>query len=297
MSYKLLEETVSSISKHHFPIVGVIKTTNKCELLGTCSMLKLDNRYFLISASHVMHLKEKILNNELWLWNFMNQHKYVITEDIIYIPNENVPNWNDIAIIEIDYKYYNIPEECFIQLPRLFYNLKTIKDNKYIITGYPSSQNKKRLNPARLKLPKLFAFFTDKSKKSNINGYEELATIICLDYNNQNLIEKGNKLPKPNGMSGGGVWLLSDKSEFNPRLMAIPVYYDINNKVVNAVKIDLVLSTIKGFFKNTILDKIDLPIDINVEKGIVSIPHDLINDAFTDIVRDEIVNIYFDDEK
>lgn len=297
MNYKLLEETFSLISQYHFPIVGVIKTTNKCELLGTCTMLKLGDKYFLISASHVMHLKEKILNNELWLWNFINQHKYVITEDIIYTPGEDIPNWIDIAIIKIDHKYYNIPEECFIQLPRLFYNLKTTKDNKYIITGYPSSKNKKRLNPARLKLPKLFAFFTDKCKKSNIKGYEELATIICLDYNNHNLIEKGNKLPKPNGMSGGGVWLLSDKSEFNPQLMAIPIRYDINNKVVNAVKIDFVLSIIKGFFKNTILDNIDLLIDINEEKGIISIPHDLINNSFTDIVRDEITNIYFDDEK
>ena len=46
-------------------------------------------------------------------------------------------------------------------------------------------------------------------------------------------------------MSGGGVWLLSDKNEFNPLLMAIPIRYDINNKVVNAVKIDFVLAIIK----------------------------------------------------
>ena len=57
MHYKLLEEISSFISKYHFPIVGVIKTTNKCELLGTCTMLKLGDQYFLISASHVMHLK------------------------------------------------------------------------------------------------------------------------------------------------------------------------------------------------------------------------------------------------
>lgn len=293
---KFLEEISSMISKYHFPIIGVIKKTNKCELLGTCTMLNLGGRYFLISAGHVMHLKEKILNNELWLWNFTNHNKYVITEDIIYNPSENIDHWNDIAIVEIDRQYYSIPEECFIPLPRIFYNLKTIENNKYIIIGYPSSQNKKRLYPRRLKLPKIFAFFTNKCKDNNIKGYGELATLICLEYNNKILEDDGKNLPKPNGMSGGGVWILSETSEYNPRLMAIPVSYNIKKKVVNALKMDLILSLIKGFFKNTILDKIDLRILTDEQKGTIEIPYNLLNESFSEIIRDKIVDIYFNED-
>jgi hypothetical protein len=62
-------------------------------------MTKLFVYGFALEKYKLYDLKEKILNNELWLWNFINQHKYVITEDIIYTPGEDIPNWIDIAII------------------------------------------------------------------------------------------------------------------------------------------------------------------------------------------------------
>ena len=85
---------------------------------------------------------------------------------------------------------------------------------------------------------------------------------MCLDYRSE-LVGRGSKLPKETGMSGGGVWLLSNISEDNPRLVSISVA--CRNNMVISIKMAFVLSIIKAFFSGTILDQLSLDVSIKRE--------------------------------
>ena len=72
-------------------------------------------------------------------------------------------------------------------------------------------------------------------------------------------VEDGKSLPKPQGISGGGVWLLSETSSLNPRFGGVVVAYNKLEKCVIAVKSAQVLALMKIFFPDI---DIDLPSSI-----------------------------------
>jgi hypothetical protein len=189
------------------------------------------------------------------LWNHADGIKTTINEDIVCIPYENVDHNVDVAIIEIRISEYpNLNPKQAIKLTNVSMSLDVIEDSLgFFVTGYPSSKNKHAGNVT--KKPKMVLVAT--------SGHDskDHPTIIELDYYNEMLAEKGTALPKPQGMSGGGVWKITDKDK-SLKLIALSVACLTKEKKVVAVKIGLVLSMIKFYFPNTILDSLDLPIKI-----------------------------------
>lgn len=255
------------ISKYHFPIIGYDQKSGKEILVGTCIIVNLLDRFFLVTASHVMNARENLKDKELWIWNFSDGCKFTITEDIIGDDSLDLPHHHDIAVVELNVSRYGIfktidfQRNCFIGLHRIigtkYFQPALGEDTFLIIAGYPSSMNKLLKN--RYKKPKLLIHSTDHflGKMSN-DVIDELLTISAR-WDDENLENKGANLPALQGMSGGGVWVLSNKSEFNPRLYAISVACLSREKRIVAVKMAVVLSMIKCFFPDTILDKVNLP--------------------------------------
>ncbi|QXW40579.1 hypothetical protein KXJ78_05260 [Klebsiella grimontii] len=259
----------SFVSRYHFPIVGFDNSSSKEEVVGTCTLLKIGERIFLITAAHVMNERYKVRDNELWLWNYSDGSKITITEDIICNPSSDVPHFSDVAVVEIDvttYPSFNKKEFhdfCFLNLDRVLKELDyPILENNtfaYLIAGYASSQNK--IIQCRYRRPKIFQYLTHPLPYTEFNSPLSTMTIRG-EWDSGNTSESGKTLPKPQGMSGGGMWIVSTKSEYNPIFAGVSVAYLKEEKAVLAVKATYILSLIKCFFPDVSLSEEDLPIKL-----------------------------------
>lgn len=270
------EDTIFSfVSRHHFPIVGFSNDSGKEQVVGTCTLLKIDERIFLITAAHVMNERHNVRDNELWLWNYSDGSKITITEDIICNPNLDVPHFSDVAVVEIDIKTYpsfnkkEFHEFCFLNLNRVLKELDypILEDEPfaYLIAGYSSSQNK--IIQSRYKKPKIFQYLTHPLPYIESNSPLSILTLRGV-WDSENISEPGRILPKPQGMSGGGMWIVSTKSEFSPIFAGVSVAYLKEEKAVLAVKATYILSMIKCFFPDVSLSEDDLPIKFFMESEI-----------------------------
>ncbi|MCS0383827.1 serine protease [Vibrio diabolicus] len=247
-----------------YPIVGRNKSSKKWEVVGTCVLLGLEERYFLLTAAHVMNERHNVLDNILWLWNHADGSKTTINEDIVGNPNENTEHWSDYAVIEINiHEYPNLNPNQAVRLEHVALDLDAQNDAiGFSVTGYPSSQNKIVGNIS--KQPKMYTILT------SAYGTSKYPTLIELEFSNEMLAEKTASLPKPQGMSGGGVWKVTEKSK-ELKLVGLSVACQMKEKKVLAINIGVILSMIKFSYSNTILDFLDLPIQIKGDDLIAQI--------------------------
>lgn len=264
-----MEELVNYIGRYHFPIIGFEPHSKKEVVVGTCVIICIGERYFIVTASHVMNERQNVKDKELWLWNYSDGTKILITEDIVGNDALEVPHWHDVAIIEIDIKDYGsldcteFYDNCFLGVERIVLGLNAASapgdELAYVISGFPASKNK--ILKGENKKPKLFLHMTLQAEGSASASIDDMLT-ISLAWDGKKLIEKGCALPAPQGMSGGGVWVISKESEYNPRLFAISVAHITSEQKVVAVKMSLVLAMLRAFFPGTLLDYIDLPVHV-----------------------------------
>jgi hypothetical protein len=210
-----------------------------------------------------MNKRQCVKNKELWLLNPSDGSKYTITEDIVCDDGSDVENHYDVAIVEInisDYGTFNNVDshkKNFLGIERIInemeYQSSDEESTGLLVTGYPSSKNK--ISKVKYKKPKMLIYATSQHPGSDTNK-ERLLTISAKWGS-----AKAEQLPKPQGMSGGGVWLLSNKSHLNPMLYAISVAYLSSENRIIAVKMTLVLTLIKCYFPGTLLDQMALPIE------------------------------------
>lgn len=263
------ENAYEFVSRYHFPITGFNKESNKEVVVGTCILINVSDRIFLVTASHVMNERQNVKNKELWLWNYSDGSKFTITEDIIGDDNPDLAHRHDVAIVELNISEYdtfnNIEfyENCFLRLERIVSDIDYQSSDDelmaLLVAGYPSSKNK--LIKSNFKKPKLLLHLTDQHSTEEVDQDEEKLLTISVNWDSDNLDDMAAQLPKPQGMSGGGVWLLSNKSQFSPMLYAISVAHLSTEKKIIAVKMTLVLSLLKCYFPGTQLDKLRLPIE------------------------------------
>lgn len=258
-----MDELLKFLAPYHFPILGFDANSSKEILIGTCIIICIEDRYFIVTASHVMNERQNVKHKELWLWNYHDGSKYTITEDIVGDDQLDVPHSHDVAIIEIDIKDYKtldhheFYDNCFLGLERMVLDLRACDPGAevvYLISGFPCSKNKNLT-----KKPHMQAFFTREVSKAADSALDDLAT-VSLEWDSKQLVEKGMALPAPQGMSGGGVWALTKDHEFSPRLFAISVAYIKRENKVIAVKMAVVLAILQAFFPGTKLDDMDMPV-------------------------------------
>ncbi len=242
---------IEFVSKFQYPITAYDRNSNKQMVIGSCVLLNLNKRVFLITAAHVMNVRHSVKDKELWLWNGSNGIKAVLTEDIIGNPELDCEAWSDFAILELSeetckiFNHEDFYSKRMVHFERLSFDLKNDAMELFTIAGYPSSKNK-ILNGCNKK-PKQTLCTTQQVFSSE----EKLPTNIFkffIEWDPQNVATPGIGLPKPQGMSGGGVWGWSKKSEYNPMLCGIAVEHHKNKKRIVCVKLSLILSTLMRYF-------------------------------------------------
>lgn len=242
-----LNSFTSQVLQFQFPIFGIRQ--GRQEQQGTCTLLRVEDHYFIITAAHVTNLRHASEDSSLYIYNHTATEFIKITEDIVgHDGSKEIENEFDIAIIRVDRdRYKNIPNEYFLSVYRFLLPGIKVGEHAFMATGYPSSKNRSFPKfKSRMKACVLLTTEVD----GNDFAVSELLSI--------NLSYKAQDCPAPNGMSGGAIWILTKDLPCNPVFAGILVAYNTNKNCLIGVKTALIIAMIRAYFPGTILDSINM---------------------------------------
>ena len=262
----------NSVAKKLLPSVRPIymaSDRDSPELIGSGVIIKVENYYFLITAAH-------LLDQLRGLGMYIGGEKTVvdITGQLIIVATNSGSGDKD----KIDFAFTEIPENLLDELGRHNFlppdeidpNDIAIREKRYLILGYPISKNK-WIDYKGLKVkPKSYPY---SSRPSDILIYKELGiseeSHLLLDFDKEKVTNgTGNVFIAPDlyGMSGGGVWTLHDdskalsifsESQLN-KLVGVIIEWDLQKKVIIAVRISIVIAAIIERYPN-LIGKLPMP--------------------------------------
>lgn len=246
-----------------FQLPVCIKKSGKYEQKGTATLLCIDDRFFIITAVHVMHLRHTTGDRTIYLYNHHSGEFIDVTEDICGPDDtQNAPNEFDVSVIEIDRSNYrNIPDKSFIPAENLFLPGTLVADHAYFATGYPASKN--RSFPKYKQQAAAAILFTQEIPGDGHPISKMMNLHLSYDVSDA---------PDPFGMSGGAIWIATTHLPVNPLFAGILVSYNATKKRLTGVKIDFIIALIKAFFPGTRLDQIPLHFFITPDKGAIHFP-------------------------
>jgi hypothetical protein len=194
-----------------------IKENNRNYLEGSSVYIKIDNRFFLITASHIAEKSTKLMvqiEND-WISSIPTNNFYAFGEPA------------DIAIAELNHEL-----KCYKPLSYsdvAFY--RNLPNNGVLIAlGYPVSKSKVYSNEATLNFYG-FATFEESIHTYNIYNTDNYEQLI-LYFDKHNMMDKNGfrtTTPNPYGISGGGLFWFPEKSKIgisNPFLVGIMTRWD-----------------------------------------------------------------------
>ncbi len=209
-------------------------------------LIKIAERHILISAAHTFH------NENLQNIGFMIQQDFIaIGGQLRYFePNDSdnyEPTKKDIAFFELDDVTIEAFKEKydFLEWDKLGFNHFSEIDSKYLIFGYPSEMTRKNF-PAKLITPSSLKLRTigvppPYYRADKINIFQTLILLAVQD--NITGADTFKKLPVLGGISGCGVWDISNTSPSNPeyKLVSIMTGENESQTVLYSTKIDELL--------------------------------------------------------
>jgi hypothetical protein len=256
--YSIIDANSNEMKQHVIPIF-IPDNKSKPRILGSGTLLAIENKHFLISAAHVFDENE--------------------TGTTLYFPQENsISEINgevyktrcacreydkiDLAFMPLDSDVVGkMPENLkFLKLDDLLLDDTPHNGKFYSVTGYPFTTNKRiayknkstlkstilchlalAAKPEKYKFLKKLGFTTD--------------THIFLEYDRKNIMNSNKEkktAPLPHGISGGGMWLNVDLNakDYVKKLIAIGIEYKAEYKVLIGTRIELILTMISKLYPN-----------------------------------------------
>ena len=237
---------------------------------GTGILFEYNENYFLVSAAHViLDIKEPLFipyENDFWS----------LTGECagIELPNSNKREEDifDFAFtkLESDVVEKLKIEYYFLRIENIELNFIPKKGDICIVSGYPASKNTKGINPNSRHVKRLPYLLWD-----TINLEQEVFSEINAS-NKFNFLVKYNKSKvkhngmiqegiDPYGMSGGGIWYITDplKVTNNKKLIGIGIQYRSKQKVIVCTKFLLIFSALVKFY-NLSLNKDLKIVDVKI---------------------------------
>ena len=215
-----IKEQTDEISKkcilHTHVLYSVIPNrVDRAEPVASCLLLKCDDNYFLISASHVIKEGKLALhfNNTLLPID--------ISEDSFFTKMEREEDDKlDILIVKLTSPFVAAlpPYYSFFDLRTLNIDFDDVEISSYLVVGYPLTRFK--LNPTEQIISiKPFAFrthiHTDGAIHQKLKTFNN--TNLILHYRKRKIKNNGTgenvEGPNPKGLSGCGVWLIANLLE------------------------------------------------------------------------------------
>jgi hypothetical protein len=233
-----------------FQLPVCVKKDGSYKQKGTATLLRIQDHYFIVTATHVTQLRHQSDNRSIYLYNYHSAEFLQVTEDICgHDDTEEPKDEFDVNIIRINKNDYSgIPDESFVPLDMLLLPGTLLDDHAYIASGYPASRN---TSFPKYKHRAAGCALITKQVPGNGQPVGELMNLY-LSYDVPDA-------PHPAGMSGGAIWTVTKHLPVNPTFSGILVSYNAKEKRITAAKTDYVIALIKAFFPGTLLDHINLP--------------------------------------
>lgn len=240
-----VEKIAQEADKYTYPIFTK-SDGKKANLIGSSVVLKLNNIYYLITASHIV---KTILNKNGLFYIGVKSNLVDLSGTFVHsknIKDEYIGDDFDIAYLKLSLDF--IEKNNIISLGEEKIHIGEIKKQPCIslIYGFPNSQNKigkayyNNGNKFRLKSYSYNGFinfdYLNESNKIKENH-------TCMNYNNKTMKDRNPK--SPIGISGGGLWIVQNilcPSDF--LLDSICIEYSEKEKIVLATKIHKVVTFI-----------------------------------------------------
>jgi hypothetical protein len=232
--------------------------------------LKIKQRYFIITAGHIVYENKKSKIGELCflenkLYHILDGKFYFVDSDL-----DNISEYTDIAIGELDIASYNFLSGFyeFINGDDLNFDYMPQNSNNFLIMGFPWRKTKFNHLKQEMKVTP-FKFLTELYNNDNLgelNNFKD--TNLILTYRRNKIVNLKTGLVRkdlsPEGLSGCGVWhlpnvLLEDFSKVKANLAGIVIRQDeYTNRYIIATRIHIVLEILRLYF------------DVNIRSSIIT---------------------------
>jgi hypothetical protein len=241
---------------------------------GSGVLIELDNKFFMVTASHV------IAENPKDLFTILPNKELTLGGTLLTAPlpesGKREDDKIDIAIMELAESVVHDLSQSFkfIQSSNIDINHTVVDELNYLLLGYPETKTKKIWNKPEI-LAKIFHFISlpDLTFDFAKFGFEHF-THIAIQFHGKAVSWKtGKKSTSPilNGISGSGVWYFknfpAEKSIETYQLVGIVIeqIYKSNHKAVIATKIGFVTEIIRQKYNMQIPMSNEINITISEE--------------------------------
>ncbi len=227
------------------------------EAIGSSVLLAVQKRYFLITAGHIIAGNEKAT-----LGFFENSEFHIIDGRIIFTDPESdeASKYIDIAVCELDTLSVDFVNKhfSFLSLDSRNFDYYPTNHNNFLLVGYP--WRKTHYNFLKKKMTVTpYKFLTDFFDDGQLGELHNLKKQnLILGYIQRRMIDfktrRNKKVVTPEGMSGCGVWHLTelfqeDFSKVNVNLSGIIIRQDANTKrYVVAVRLHIISEILRLYF-------------------------------------------------
>lgn len=234
-----------------FPIFVSYRGTKQQR--GSCTLITIDNRFFIVTAAHVAHLRHESEGKAIYIYIYKTSKFIRLAGSVVeHKFSESIRNSLDLAIIEIELQNIEgLERDSFVTIDRLMLPQYPKVEHKYLASGYPSSRNTSF--PRNRDTIRSITIIAEEVIVKRDAFEDQLTIILDIDIPNR---------PSPVGMSGGALWLMSKSLDLpaNPMLAGILVSFNKKTSYLTAVKIDVFIASMQTFFPGSFLDRIALPL-------------------------------------
>lgn len=186
------------------------KSSSPYDAIGSAVLIKLNDRYFLITTGHI------IIENKVGKIGFLEEGTFhILGGDFKYInPDlDTESKYTDLAICEPDFesKEFLTKHFDFIDGTKLNFDYQPKNDKNFLLVGFPWRKTKFNFVKQKIKVIP-FKFLTDICKNNQISKEIESYRDQCLvlNYPQRQIIDiktgEKKRAVTPEGFSGCGVW-------------------------------------------------------------------------------------------
>ncbi|MCG6195529.1 hypothetical protein LFX25_20005 [Leptospira sp. FAT2] len=260
----IISDKQGLIKKSVIPIY--IMNKSKVYQLGSAVLITLDSKYFLISAAHVL------MDNGTEYYAPYLGDIYKISGVITGVYVEEITKRKedkyDFAILELDEVCLNGLKNDyeFLTLANIDIDHKFDLKNFYSVAGFPGEHNNKLIDNDQKKIKSIIYFIFDHPELDNhiysaIKAEKHAHLLVKYDIDN---VANEENIPcigiTPHGMSGGGIFWISDiitETKNSKKLVAVSIEYHKKQNVIMGIRIHVILEAIRQ------LHDVKFPFDIS----------------------------------
>lgn len=229
--------------KYTYPVY-ISDLMQKPDLIATSVILEIKQKFYLITAAHALH---SVLSSKSQFIIGVKGN-YVSLEGTFTSSNSEKIDHFDIAYIELKSEFITSNKIKALREEKLVIKPKNVVPHISFIHGYPNSMNKQSKALYNTKSFRVKAYAYGGAIKNDFPHWLECeknrGVHTCMSYG----ITSENNTPRhPRGISGGGLWVISQYSDPNSWLLdSILIEYHKKYGVVFSTKVSEIVKFINA---------------------------------------------------